>query len=71
MTALGSRFGAVSVLPLWPKAGQAARRVIVAARRDSRSPSRLLPGLVLHRPDGRFTPAAEAVLRDGAALPFD
>ena len=69
--ALDGRFGGLSVLPLWPKAGHPARRVLVAARRDSRSPSRLLPGLVLHGPDGRFTPAAEAVLRDGAALPFD
>lgn len=68
---LAGRFGAVSVMPLWPKAGQPARRILVTARRDSRSPSRLLPGLVLHGPDGRFTPAAETVLRDGAALPFD
>ena len=68
---LAGRFGAVSVKPLWPKAGQPARRMLVTARRDSRSPSRLLPGLVLHGPDGRFTPAAETVLRDGAALPFD
>ncbi len=71
VTAVQGRFGAVSVMPLWPKAGQPARRILVTARRDSRSPSRLLPGLVLHGPDGRFTPAAEAVLRDGAALPFD
>ena len=28
----------------------------------------LAPGLVLHESDGRFTAAAEAVLRGGAAL---
>jgi tRNA1(Val) A37 N6-methylase TrmN6 len=28
----------------------------------------MLPGLVLHEEDGRYTPAAEAVLRDGKAL---
>jgi hypothetical protein len=29
----------------------------------------VLPGLVLHAPEGGFTEAAEAVLRDAAALP--
>ena len=33
-----------------------------------RSPCRLLPGLVLHAPDGSYTDEAQAVLRDGAAL---
>jgi hypothetical protein len=32
------------------------------------TPLRLGPGLVLHEADGRFTPAANAVLRDAAAL---
>ena len=28
----------------------------------------LLPGLVLHEQDGRYTTAADAVLREGAGL---
>ena len=57
--------------PLWPRADAAgARRVIVAARKDARGPLRLARGLVLHEPDGRFTAAAEAILRDGASLPL-
>ncbi len=67
--ALGKRFGAITVIPLWPKAGTAAKRLVVRARRDSRAPARLLPGLVLHEHDGRFTARAEAVLRDAAPLP--
>jgi tRNA1(Val) A37 N6-methylase TrmN6 len=62
--------GGLSVLPLWPKPGAAARRVILAARRGGRAPSRLLPGLVLHRADGGYTDAAERVLRHGEALPL-
>ena len=42
--------------------------MLVAARRGARGSSRLLPGLVLHEADGRFTPAAEAVLRLGGSL---
>lgn len=62
--------GSVVLFPLWPRAGQAARRVIVGARKGGRAPLVLAPGLVLHAADGRYTAAAERVLRDGAALPL-
>lgn len=58
----------VNILPLWPRAGEAAKRVILQVRKGSRAPFALLPGLVLHHTDGAWTEAAEAVLRRGAAL---
>jgi len=58
----------VAVLPLWPRADVEARRVLVRGRKGIAGPARLLPGLVLHQADGRFTAAAEAILRDGTAL---
>jgi tRNA1(Val) A37 N6-methylase TrmN6 len=70
LAALAGKAGAVEVLPIWPRAGAEAKRVIVRARKGGRSPARLLPGLVLHREDGSFTDAAEAVLRHGVALDF-
>lgn len=69
LAALHGRAGAVAVLPLWPQVGMPARRVIVEARHGARGPLQLLPGLVLHEPDGRYTAAAAAILRDGAPLP--
>lgn len=60
--------GEISVLPLWPRAGVPARRVLVRARRGLRGGSTLLPGLVLHQADGQYTDAAQAILRDAAAL---
>jgi tRNA1(Val) A37 N6-methylase TrmN6 len=68
LAGLNGRAGDIAVLPLWPKAGQAARRVIVAARKGVTGPARLLPGLVLHEAGGAYTAAAEAVLRGGAGL---
>ncbi len=68
--ALHPAFGDLRLLPLWPKAGRPARRVIVLARKGVRSPAALLPGLVLHAESGGFTAEAEAILRDGAALPL-
>lgn len=68
LSLLPGRFGDVRVLPLWPRAGTPAKRVIISARRDARGPLVLLPGLVLHGDGQGFTPAAEAILRDAAAL---
>lgn len=68
VAALGGGFGGVAVLPLWPRTGEAAKRVIVQARLGVRTPARLLPGLVLHGAAGGYTEAAEAVIRDGGAL---
>jgi tRNA1(Val) A37 N6-methylase TrmN6 len=68
VAALEPRLGGLTILPLWPRAGAEARRVILRARRGGRAPSRILPGLVLHG-DGRgYTAEAERVLRDAAPL---
>lgn len=64
------RFGDIAVLPLWPRAGVAAKRVIVQGRRDRKSPLRLLPGMVLHGQGQTYTPETEAILRDAAPLPL-
>ncbi len=57
------KVGEVRVFPLWPKPGKAATRVVVAARKDSRTPLTLLPGLILHHEDGRYTEEADDILR--------
>lgn len=58
--------GEIVVFPLWPRRDRAAKRVIVRARKAVRSPTTLAAGLVLHEPDGTYTPEADAVLRGGA-----
>lgn len=62
--------GAPCVLPLWPKQGREAKIVLLRGIRGGRAACRILPGLVLHTPDNRFTDAAEAILRHGEALAF-
>jgi tRNA1(Val) A37 N6-methylase TrmN6 len=66
LAALTPRFGDVGVFPLWPKSGVAARRVIIRARKGVASPLQILPGLVLHEADGRYTADAANVLNGGA-----
>jgi tRNA1(Val) A37 N6-methylase TrmN6 len=57
-----------ALLPLWPKAGQPAKLLLLRGIKGGRTPFRVLPGLVLHEPDGAFTAEANAVLRGGSAL---
>lgn len=66
--ALHARAGDIRILPIHAKAGQPARRVIVDAGKDRRTPDTVLPGFILHGADGAFTTAADAVLRGTAAL---
>ncbi len=75
LSALG-RAGDIAVLPLQPRAGRAAKRIVLTARKGARGPFRLAPPLILH--DGArhetdredYSAAAKAILRDGAALTF-
>jgi tRNA1(Val) A37 N6-methylase TrmN6 len=69
LAALGQR--GVHLLPLWPRQGMAAKRAILLARKGSRAPFSLLPGLVLHEADGRYTAEADAILRDGGPLAME
>ena len=70
LVSLSGRLGGLVVYPLWPGGGTSkpAKRVLVAGRRSSQAPLALMPGLVLHRPDGSYTPQADAVLRGGEAI---
>jgi tRNA1(Val) A37 N6-methylase TrmN6 len=70
LDALADGFGAVAVLPIHPKPGAAAVRVLTRAIKASRAPLVLRPGLLLADADGKPTRQAEAVLRDGDVLPM-
>lgn len=62
--------GGVTVFPLWPRAGAAARRVILRGRAGKGGRLTLAAGLVLHDDLGGYTPAAAAILAGEADLPI-
>lgn len=68
LSAFGRRVGNIAVLPIHSKPGDDAIRVIVQGIKGSRAPMRLRPGLVMHEPDGSFTPRARGILREGDSL---
>jgi len=65
LAALEGRAGETVVFPLWPRAGEAASRVIVRARKGIRTPLQLMGGLAVHDAAGGYTQAADAALKGG------
>jgi tRNA1(Val) A37 N6-methylase TrmN6 len=70
LTGVSPAFGAIVVLPIHPKPGMRAIRVLVRGVKSSRAPLSLFPGLFLADRAGKATPEADAVLHAGEALPL-
>lgn len=74
LVAMAGGFGSLALLPLAPRAGRDAHRIVIRARKGARGPLRLLSPFVLHAAPRHaadaedLTPSAQAVLRKGAAL---
>mgnify|MGYP001039786502 FL=1 len=66
--ALARGFGSLTMLPVHPRAGEPAIRVLVSAVKGGRAPLALHPGLVLADADGRPAAHADAVLRGRQVL---
>ncbi len=74
LMAFHGRAGDMRVLPITPRAGEAAHRVLLRARRNVNSPLHILSPLVVHKSgqSGRsgWTPVAEAILRGHQPIDF-
>jgi tRNA1(Val) A37 N6-methylase TrmN6 len=69
LAAFETRFGAITVLPLSPRPGAAASRVLVRGIKGSRAPLTLLSTRAFHGADGNgFAAEFDAILRGTAAL---
>jgi tRNA1(Val) A37 N6-methylase TrmN6 len=63
-----NQLGSLELFPLWPKQGRPAKRFIMRCRKGGKNASVLHAGLVLHEPSGDYTPAANRILKEAAAL---
>lgn len=68
LSLLENRFGALKVMPLHPRSGEPANRILISGRKGSRAPLQLMPGFVLHIETNAFTDEAVQILRHGGAL---
>ena len=60
------RFGDIEVIPLYPKLGKDAKRVIIKAKKNTKGVTKLGAGIILHKEDG--TSNIEKILREGKRL---
>jgi tRNA1(Val) A37 N6-methylase TrmN6 len=63
-----ARLGDIRMIPLHARADRPAIRVIMLGRKGVKSPTQIMPPLILHDETGGFTAAARAVLEQGLAL---
>ena len=68
LAAFAGGAGDVRILPVMPRVGAPAHRIIVRARKNVKTPLTVLPPLVIHDQGRTFTPLADAVLRGGTAI---
>jgi tRNA1(Val) A37 N6-methylase TrmN6 len=68
--ALKGTFDTIAVLPVLPRPGASPIRVLVRASKQGDGKPMDYPGLILNDGEGRPSAAAEAVLRNCAALPI-
>ena len=70
LATLEQHFGGVMILPVHGRAGEPAIRILVQAKKGSRTPLTLLPALILNDSAGHPTVEAESVLRRARPLPI-
>lgn len=71
LAGLPPSLGSPVLLPLCSRAGRAPATLLMRARKGGRADLRLLAPLAVHGDGAAFAPWAAAVLRDGAALPWE
>ena len=62
------RLGGIEVFPLYSKSNQPAKRIIIRAKKDSKAPLIVHPGIIVHNSDGFYTSKAENILRKGLSI---
>lgn len=68
MASLYKKTGEITIIPLFSKSDQPAKRILVSARKNSKAPTRILPGIIIHSDDGNYTAAAHQILRLGKSI---
>lgn len=63
--ALQKKAGNLTILPIYSKENQKAKRIIISAQKDSKSPCNILRNFITHDNEGKYTSDAQKILREG------
>ena len=65
---ISPKLGAIEVFPIYSKQGQKAKRIIVRAKKDSKTPLVVHAPIFVHNEDGSYSDKAEEILRKGFSI---
>ena len=68
ISCISGKLGAIEVFPLYSKQGQKAKRVIIRAKKDSKTPLVIHSPIIVHDDDGSYSYKAEEILRKGESI---
>lgn len=68
LSVLNGRAGKITVMPVYSKKGQNAKRILICAQKDSKAPLAISPGILIHEADGSYSPQAHKILRNGLSI---
>ena len=68
LACLYKKTGAIDIVPLYSKVDQPAKRVLISARKNSKAPTKIEQGLIVHNRDGSYTEKAHCILRLGESM---
>lgn len=57
-----NKAGAIEIIPIFSRSDTNAKRVVVRCKKNSASSTKIMPGLVMHDPSGKYSPAAAKIL---------
>jgi tRNA1(Val) A37 N6-methylase TrmN6 len=60
---MSEKMGNIVIYPIWSQKNKAAKRIIISGQKGVKTPSKILPGLVLHQSNGSYSEEAEDILR--------
>lgn len=63
-----SKAGSLTILPIYSKHEQPAKRIIISMQKDSKAPCVILPPFFVHLSSGAYSNAAEKILREGKSF---
>ena len=68
LNVLSKKLGHIEIIPIVPKAGEKAKRIIVRGVMNNRSPLCLRAPLIMHQKNGKRSASAEKILRHGGGI---
>lgn len=71
LTYFQGKLGNIILYPLWPGNGNPAKRVIIRGTKNANGALKLMPGMILHGPNGKFTKEADDILRHALAIDIE